>query len=498
MTHSSEWLRPRCAAPWWSQLRRRGTAFGILCAAVFVGSAPTVVRAAGVVGTSTAASCTDAALNAALAGGGLVTFNCGSAPVTIDISTGTGTKTISADTTIDGGSLITISGGNSVGVFSVNTGVKFTVQNLTIANGNSASHKGGGIDNEGSTLTVTNSTFSGNIAASSSGGGGGIGNSSTLTVTNSTFSGNSADFDGGGIGSGTGTVTNSTFSGNTASHSGAGIGNSGTLTVTNSTLSGNSAGHNGGGIASIGTLTVTNTIVANSTSGGNCFGSVTDGGHNIDDGTRCGFSTANGSLNNTNPDLDAQGLANNGGVTQTIALEAGSPAINAGDQTVCANPPVNGIDQRGYGRPGTGATNCSIGAYEYNSPRPPTGCAGDCDGSGEVTVNELIVMVNIALGNSTVSACAAGDANGDGAITINEIIEAVGYALNGCALSPAEQGCLNSGGTVASAMCCAGTGDFPDTCAVGACGCSPNASHAVRVCTCGAESCFDGSRCVSP
>ena len=575
MTHSSEWLRPRCAAPWWSQLRRRGTAFGILCAAVFVGSAPTVVRAAGVVGTSTAASCTDAALNAALAGGGLVTFNCGSAPVTIDISTGTGTKTISADTTIDGGSLITISGGNSVGVFSVNTGVKFTVQNLTIANGNSASHKGGGIDNEGSTLTVTNSTFStnsaglggggiynhtgtvtvtnstfsGNIAASSSGGGGGIGNSSTLTVTNSTFSGNSADYDGGGIGSsGTGTVTNSTFSGNTASHSGAGIGNSGTLTVTNSTLSGNSAGHNGGGIASIigtltvtnstfsgnsadfdgggigsgtgtvtnstfsgnsashngggiasiGTLTVTNTIVANSTSGGNCFGSVTDGGHNIDDGTRCGFSTANGSLNNTNPDLDAQGLANNGGVTQTIALEAGSPAINAGDQTVCANPPVNGIDQRGYGRPGTGATNCSIGAYEYNSPRPPTGCAGDCDGSGEVTVNELIVMVNIALGNSTVSACAAGDANGDGAITINEIIEAVGYALNGCALSPAEQGCLNSGGTVASAMCCAGTGDFPDTCAVGACGCSPNASHAVRVCTCGAESCFDGSRCVSP
>jgi hypothetical protein len=106
--------------------------------------------AAGIVGTGTAATCTDAALNTALDGGGLLTFNCGTAPVTIDISTGTDTKTISADTTIDGGSLITISGGHSVGVFSVNTGVKFTVQNLTIADGNnSASRGGGGISNLG-------------------------------------------------------------------------------------------------------------------------------------------------------------------------------------------------------------------------------------------------------------------------------------------------------------------------------------------------------------
>jgi hypothetical protein len=64
-----------------------------------------------VVGTGTATSCTDEALNAALAGGGLVTFNCGPAPVTIDISTGTGTKRIATDTTIDGAGLVTISGG---------------------------------------------------------------------------------------------------------------------------------------------------------------------------------------------------------------------------------------------------------------------------------------------------------------------------------------------------------------------------------------------------
>jgi len=59
-------------------------------------------------------------------------------------------------------------------------------------------------------------------------------------------------------------------------------------------------------------------------------------------------------------------------------------------------------------------------------------CTGDCSGDGEVTVNELITMVNIALGTANVSTCGAGDANGDGQITINEIIAGVNNALNGC------------------------------------------------------------------
>jgi hypothetical protein len=121
-----------------------------------------------VVGTGTGASCTEAALDACLPGSvsfdGTVTFNCGGAAMI----TVTSTKTISADITIDGGNLITISGGNSVGIFSVNTGVNFAVQNLTIADGHSAGF-GGGIHNYG-TLTVTDSTFSGNSAPA----GGGI------------------------------------------------------------------------------------------------------------------------------------------------------------------------------------------------------------------------------------------------------------------------------------------------------------------------------------
>ncbi len=313
-----------------------------------------------IVGTGSADTCTEAALDAALALGGLVTFNCGPNPVTITV---TSTKTIALNTTIDGGGLITISGGNSVRVFS--TGVNFIVQNLTIANGYSDSTGvgGGGILNDGGTLTVTNSAISDNWGYSGSGGGGILSYFGTLTVTNSTFSGNRAGTGGGGIiiFGGTLTVTNSTFSGNRGDGD---IWNCvSTVTVTNSTL--------GDGIVSYGSTLLTNTIIV-----GYCDGAITDGGHNIDDGTTCGFTgtgcatTSGTSFCNTNPVLDPTGLQNNGGPTQTIALQPGSPAINAGDESVCAAPPVNSLDQRGFVRPGTGATNCSIGAYEANSAAP--------------------------------------------------------------------------------------------------------------------------------
>jgi len=60
-------------------------------------------------------------------------------------------------------------------------------------------------------------------------------------------------------------------------------------------------------------------------------------------------------------------------------------------------------------------------------------CAGDCNGNNEVTIDELLKLVNIALGNADVSACSAGDLNHDNQITIGEIIAAVNAALSGCA-----------------------------------------------------------------
>jgi hypothetical protein len=52
-----------------------------------------------------------------------------------------------------------------------------------------------------------------------------------------------------------------------------------------------------------------------------------------------------------------------------------------------------------------------------------------------VTVGDIITMVDIALGNTAVSECQAGDANGDGTITVDEILKAVNNALNGCGSS---------------------------------------------------------------
>jgi hypothetical protein len=63
---------------------------------------------------------------------------------------------------------------------------------------------------------------------------------------------------------------------------------------------------------------------------------------------------------------------------------------------------------------------------------PLPSCVGDCNGDGTVTVDEILTMVSIALGNADVSTCSAGDANRDGRITVDEILTAVNNALNGC------------------------------------------------------------------
>jgi hypothetical protein len=63
---------------------------------------------------------------------------------------------------------------------------------------------------------------------------------------------------------------------------------------------------------------------------------------------------------------------------------------------------------------------------------PAGGCVGDCGGNGEVTVDEIIKGVNIALGNALLDECRNFDANGDGDITINELIQGVVAALTGC------------------------------------------------------------------
>ena len=59
-------------------------------------------------------------------------------------------------------------------------------------------------------------------------------------------------------------------------------------------------------------------------------------------------------------------------------------------------------------------------------------CVGDCSTDGSVTVDEVLLMVGVALGSSDASACPRGDTNVDGDITVDEILTAVQNALTGC------------------------------------------------------------------
>jgi hypothetical protein len=185
-----------------------------------------------------------------------------------------GALSISSDITINGtgANKLSISGNNASRVFEIASASKVTISGLLITKGSGGSFNGGGIGNSG-TLTLKNSTVSGNT----SGFGGGIGNSGTLTLSNSTVSGNTAAFFGGGIISGgTLTLNNSTVSGNTAGNAG-GIDNFGTLTLNNSTVSGNTANNRGGGIFNNGTLTLSkSTLTGNRAfSGGGIYNSGT-------------------------------------------------------------------------------------------------------------------------------------------------------------------------------------------------------------------------------
>jgi hypothetical protein len=185
-------------------------------------------------------------------------------------------------------------------------------------------------------------------------------------VSSSTFSGNYSNY-GGGISNDGGmlSVSNSTFYGNGSilGEAGGGIyNNGGMLSLMNSTFFGNSAGvfGKGGSIYNedSGTVTLNNTI-AGSPTGSNCFGTLIDGGGNLSypDTTCPGI--------NADPVLGP--LQNNGGPTDTMALNAGSDAVDGGTDAICGAPPVNGLDQRGISRPQ--GPHCDIGAFEALAPQ---------------------------------------------------------------------------------------------------------------------------------
>ncbi len=326
--------------------------------------------------------------------------------------------TIDGDLNDDGVGDITIDGNSQSRVLNINDGNGNNSSNvfldgLTITGGTTTS-SGGGIHNSES-LTITNSTVSGNSAYLS---GGGISNRGTLTITNSTVSDNSAEYGGGIYNTGPLTITNSTVSGNSAYYGGGVHNSSGTISITNSTISGNSA-YFGGGVFNRKTLSITNgiindnifsnvslvsTIVADNTAGSDNPDIFNDGSSStvtasyslIEDGTIT--KDLGNNITGQDPLLDSNGLQDNGGPTQTIALLRGSPAINAG-----SNPDSLTTDQRGEGFLRTSGSGIDIGAYEFLTPW---------------TVREVDVSGN-RINSATKAEAVITAANGTGTLTVN-------------------------------------------------------------------------------
>lgn len=248
-------------------------------------------------------------------------------------------------------------------------GGMLVVDHCTIS-GNQSNFNGGGLDgNSFAFITVRDSAITNNQAKNV---GGGIScGSDQMLIERSTVSGNTAPIVGGIVlncytPAGVLTLRNATVSNNTATLSNAGglsIGGPGSMLVVNSTVTGNSTAGQGGGIGYCSKIMLESSIVQGNTAsfGAEFYTTGTVSAKNAALGSTTGittFTNLGGNLIGTNIKLGP--LADNGGLTKTHALLAGSPCVNAG-----SNPASLTVDQRGNIR---SAGQTDIGAFEVQSP----------------------------------------------------------------------------------------------------------------------------------
>jgi hypothetical protein len=340
----------------------------------------------------------------------------GEAPAVLDgSSTNTGDPIISVDgTDILVPPVVTLSGlmiendPSNDGILTTGSGTSLTVENSTIAD-NSES----GIEvASGTTATVENSTISHNSD-------GGVYVPGTATIVRSTIAGNIAqngagiDVDSGGkLG-----VADSTLTDDASANIGGALLNLGTATVENSTFAHNSASA-GAAIATANNADVTlaGDIVAEQTSASGCHGTVVDDGYNLDDDGSCVSSASPGEGSHSGTTADgsstygavidaylADSLANNGGLTQTLALlNNPSPATAEPDPALAVVPASFNLpvavearsaacsvpDQRGV-TPAAGI-DCDIGAYLLQATRTLSTSSGTVHSGVPVTYTASI------------------------------------------------------------------------------------------------------------
>jgi hypothetical protein len=414
-----------------------GLTFGIATPASATGSTLYVSSTGTDTGscTSSSAPCATISYAVGVAGSGDTIYVSGTIDDNVTVNT---TLTIAQ---WPSGNPAVVNGMSHGTVITIDPGANVNIDQLTVTGG-TADFQGGGIDNSG-TLTVEDSTISGNVARIPNGaggmGGGIFDNHGTLSVDDSTVSDNSVTSAGPGTGGsgggisvqgGTASIDDSTVSDNVANSSssnpggeGGGVFNDGgTLSLDNSTVAGNSAIATGNGqpgyggaifnvygsasveestisdnsVGALGTALGIFTYGGNATLAGDIFaspsnqlpptecvasqgGAIIDGGYNIDDDASCGFS-ATGSVNeSTTIDNFLGPLQNNGGSTDTIALLPGNSS----------NPdPSQGVIPSTFKAPGQSLAVCG----QFDERGVARGAPCDMGAFALTTTNQLYAL----------------------------------------------------------------------------------------------------------
>jgi len=347
--------------------------------------------------------------------------------VTIGVASGSTTgSTISANTASASGAGATVFGGGvAVEGATLTIGARSTISNNGV-NGPDATSvaRGGGVYVAGP-ASITQATVSGNQAQGGSAIGGGVAaDNGAVTFVGSTVNANTATSTGAGTTGGGGgvalttsgnadlAVQFSTLSGNTASTTSAAAANArggailtqaaaSAVDATNSTIASNTASAplgssaGGGGVFAAGPVNIGATILAENTPAAQCDGgALTSSGYSVL-GNLGSCSYAGGTADVTGvSDAGLGGLTANGGLTQTLMPELGSPTLDlvAAAATLCTATPT---DQRGVTRPQNG--NCDAGAVEA---RPATLSISPDPRSFPTTAVGQTSTANVAVSNT--------------------------------------------------------------------------------------------------